>query len=154
MNNRYYITCFAIALACLVTVTSSYADISYGPVAVVNGQFLEKKTGERFYPVGFNYIDLRPAGHDTFNPSRYNDAEVSAKLAEIAAAGFNTVRVFIDNQAGPGIVLTAADTELSPAYMQNVAAFLQQAYAHGIYVVICTDYFPKANKYYALTQPT
>jgi hypothetical protein len=67
MNNRYYITCFAIALACLVIVTSSYADISYGPVKVGNGQFLEKKTSEHFYSVGFNYIDLCKLENDTLN---------------------------------------------------------------------------------------
>ena len=127
-----------------------------GPVAVENGGFTVRETGAQFFPVGFNYIDLRTNEvgtllHDTFSPNRYDDATVSSNLAEIAAAGFNTVRVFIDSGVGTnGVVLTAMDTELSPGYMQSLAGFLEQAHAHGIYVVITFNVFPATVRYYAL----
>jgi len=126
-----------------------------GPVVVENGSFTDKKTGAQFFPVGFNYVDLRTNGvgnvfHDTFNPNRYDSATASAKLSEIAAGGFNTVRVFTETKVGPsGVALTSSDTELSPGYMQSVADFLEQAHAHGIYVLITFESFPWTVRYAA-----
>jgi hypothetical protein len=131
------------------------------PDAQHASHFTDPQTGAQFHPVGFNYIDLRllengVLWHDTFNPSRYDEAVVSSNLADIAAAGFNTVRVFIDNQVGSNsVVLAYEDTELSPAYMQNVASFLEQAHAHGIGVVPCVVYVPtSAARYFAFHDPT
>jgi len=135
---------------------SLLASAVAGPVAVENGGFTVRATGAQFFPVGFNYIDLRTNDvgtllHDTFNPSRYDDATVSSNLAEIAAAGLNTVRVFIDSGVGSNsVVLASADEELSPAYMQNVASFLEQAHSHGVYVVVTFNVFPATSRYYSL----
>ena len=126
-----------------------------GPVVVENGGFTDKKTGAQFFPVGFNYVDLRTNDdvdvfHDTYNPNRYDSATASAKLSEIAAGGFNTVRVFTETKVGPsGVALTSSDTELSPGYMQSVADFLEQARAHGIYVLITFESFPWTTRYAA-----
>jgi len=49
------------------------------------------------------------------------------------------------------VVLTISDTELSPAYMQNVASFLEQAHAHNISVLITFSHFPATVRYYSLT---
>jgi len=126
-----------------------------GPVVVENGSFTEKKTGAQFFPVGFNYVDLRTnevgnVFHDTFNPNRYDSAIASTNLAEIAAGGFNTVRVFIETRVGPsGVALTSTSTELSPGYMLAVADFLEQAHTHGIYVLITFESFPWTTRYAA-----
>ena len=125
----------------------------YGPVAVQNGGFTVKKTGAQFFPVGFNYVDLRTNGvgsvfHDTFNPNHYVAATVSSNLTEIAAAGFNTVRVFIDASVDTnGVVAAWSDTELSSAYMLCVADFLEQAYSHEIYVLITLNMLPGSAAY-------
>jgi len=136
--------------------TKLYAtQVSHGPVVVETGGFTEKKTGAQFFPVGFNYVDLRTNDvgnvfHDTFNPNRYDSATVSFNLAEIAAAGFNTVRVFTETAVGAsGVALSPTDSELSPEYMQSVADFLEQAHAHGIYVVITFEGFPWTTRYAA-----
>jgi len=124
-----------------------------GPVAVENGGFTVKQTGAQFFPVGFNYIDLRVDDvevfwHDTFNPNHYDDATVSSNLAEIAAAGLNTVRVFIDNDVSTNSVVVApTDTTLSSAYMQRVADFLEQAHSHGVYVLITFSLLPGSMAY-------
>jgi len=136
--------------------TTLYASmVSYGPIAVENGGFTVEATGAQFFPVGFNYIDLRTNDlehvfHDTFNPNRYDDATVSSNLAEIATAGFNTVRVFVDSGVGSeSVVLAAEDTELSAGYMQRVGAFLEHAHAQGIYVLITFSHFPATSRYYS-----
>lgn len=104
------------------------------------GHFTDPGTGAQFHPVGFNYSDLRQLTngvlwHDNFNPGRYDEVLVSSNLADIAASGFNTVRVFIDNTAGPGVVLSSSSTNLSPVYMQNVASFLELADEMAVYWV-------------------
>ncbi len=134
--------------------TSLFAfSAPYGPVAVENGGFTVKQTGDQFFPVGFNYIDLRMDdvsvfSHDTFNPNHYDAATVSANLADISAAGFNTVRVFIDIAVDTdGVVEAFTDTELSSAYMQCVADFLEQAHSHDVYVLISFSMLPGSASY-------
>jgi len=117
------------------------------------GEFIIEETGEQFFPVGFNYIDLRTNDlgwlfHDTFNPNHYNTATVASNLAEIAAAKFNTLRVFIET--GPStnsVVMASSDTTLSVAYMQRVADFLEQSHAHGLHVIITFESFPSSAAY-------
>lgn len=129
------------------------------PDRSVAGHFTDPEPGAQFHPVGFNYIDLRlltngVLWHDTFNPSRYDEALVSSNLAHIAAAGFNTVRVFIDNHVGSNsVVLAYEDTELSTNYMQNVVSFLEFAHAHGIGVLPSLTYFPNTARYLAFRNP-
>jgi len=127
-----------------------------GPVAVENGRFVVKETGAPFFPMGFNYIDLRMDDqghdyHDTFNPSRYDSLTVSSILSEIAEGGFNTVRVFTDVAMSSNSVVSAwEDTELAPAYMQCVADFLEQAHAQGLYVVLTFSLHPATERYLSL----
>lgn len=138
-------------LACMGMLSTAVS----GPVAVENGGFTVKQTGEQFFPVGFNYIDLRTENgnlrHDTFNPNRYDAATVSSNLTEIAAAGFNTVRVFIDVSVNTnGVVVAAGDSGLSLEYMQRVADFMEQAYSNDIYVIITFNAFSTTTRYYSL----
>lgn len=115
-----------------------------------NGQFVEAKTGKVFRPRGFNYIRVRDVGylwHDTFNPNSYRPERVEAALSDIAANGFNTVRVFIDPMPGAGSVATKEAQELSPAYMANVCDFLARACRLRLYVIFALCYLPNTPPY-------
>ncbi len=68
-------------------------------VIVRDGRFVVRESGEAFRPVGFNFIRLfnerRSADHDNFSRTGYDASEHEAMLRRMSAAGFNTVRVFI-----------------------------------------------------------
>jgi hypothetical protein len=135
----------------MIVIKPSPSKISPLPrITVRNGQFVEAKTGKIFRPRGFNYIRTRDIGylwHDTFNPNSYRPQRIEAALSDIAANGFNTVRVFIDHMPGAGSVATNQAKELSPAYMANVCDFLARARRHRLYVIFAMCYLPPTPPY-------
>lgn len=101
---------------------------------------------------GFNLIrlDLQGrGGHATFSPFVYRREQTSAALKHMADGGYNVVRVFINGFWGRrGTLLEKADaTQLSAAYLDNLADFLLQARHNGIFVVPCFEGFPQAGPY-------
>jgi len=123
-------------------------------IAVRNGRFVESATGRPWHPRGFNLIRLRRTGpqagalwHDTFNPATYDGPRASAAFAEMARAGFNTVRVFVDHSAGAGCAAPEGMEGLSTPYMDNVADLLRRARAHGIRVTFALCWTPDNARY-------
>jgi hypothetical protein len=110
-------------------------------IAAQNGEFLEEGTGRAFVPLGFNFVRLRPRepgmiAHATFDDAYYDAATVEGLFEDLAAHGFNTVRVFIDpTSPGVGLFESRDALRLSPAYMANVFDFLGRAREHGVYVI-------------------
>lgn len=101
---------------------------------------------------GFNDVRLmNPEGskHTTFVPEAYDRAAIERMLGNLAAHGFNGIRVFISSVADrPGAVFpNAADPELSASYMDNVADFLRRAGQHGIRVMPTFESLPLAERY-------
>ncbi|MFG1942971.1 hypothetical protein [Nonomuraea sp. NPDC048826] len=113
-------------------------------------------TGRRFVSRGANYTRLAKNGrgqvyHSTFEPKTYDRAKVIAFLEQMKHDGYNTVRVFIDHGTasgdhGLGRGTGTHDKAYGP-YMDNVASFVMDAAARGIYTIPSLDYFP-ANSYY------
>lgn len=125
-------------------------------VVVRDGGFVSTDSGERFRPVGFNYIRLfnenRTADHDNFSSTGFDLNEHDAMLRRLSADGFNTVRVFVNFQ--PGEVIDQRDSEsLSEAYLDNVAEFLQLAWRHGVYVLLSMRRHPDLARYRQLRGP-
>jgi len=108
--------------------------------------------GERLFPHGFNYIELRRREdgvlrHDTFNPGRpYSSQEAEEALSRMADSGFNIARVFIDQSAGPGVAAEepTETRRLDAAYMENVFDFLELARSYGIYVLPTFPYIAES----------
>lgn len=98
---------------------------------------------------GFNYIAVRELDsgilwHDTFNPARYDPAQVQADVATIADHDFNLVRVFVDHMAGDaGVIDSPGATTFSADYLANVADFLRRAGDAGLYVVLALPGIPR-----------
>lgn len=113
-------------------------------------------TGARFVSRGANYVRLATnaagkAHHSTFEPGRYDRARVIAFLEQMKHDGYNTARVFIDpgtagGDHGIGRGLGTYD-KVYPPYMDNVADFVKEAAARGVYTLPSLDVFP-VNSYY------
>ncbi|WP_053207718.1 hypothetical protein [Jiangella muralis] len=128
-----------------------------------NRQLIDTDTGRPFIPRGYNYVRLAPQPwnpeepyHSTFEPGQYDGERAGAALAEQSAAGYNTVRVFVDPGHGQDNVngtphgLGHGDDDTStgnPEYLDNLADFVRRAAGHGIYVLPSMDAFPQ-NAYY------
>ncbi|HEX4816870.1 MAG TPA: hypothetical protein VFV66_29370 [Nonomuraea sp.] len=113
-------------------------------------------TGAPFVSRGANYTRLAKNAkgqvyHSTFEPGIYNRTKAVAFLNQMKHDGYNTARVFIDHGTsggdhGLGRGLGTYDKAYGP-YMDNVASFVMDAAARGIYTVPSLDYFP-TNSYY------
>ena len=122
-------------------------------------------TGATFRPRGANYVRLRQAQagyayHSTFEPGSYDAEAARRALDAMRAAGYNTVRVFIDHGTtvasdahGIGRGMGTADAVYGP-YMDNVANFVAQAADRGIYVLPSMDQFPQNDFYWGIVART
>lgn len=118
-------------------------------IAIKEGVFVARSTGKAFVPRGFNYIRLFPQrSHNTFDPEHYNAGAVDAEMRRWQADGFTVVRVFLNAAAHvPGTLAKKGERGLVPAYLANVADFLDRAQRHGIAVMLCTESFPNVAPY-------
>ncbi len=118
-------------------------------IMIRQGVFVTRSTGKEFVPRGFNYIRLFPQrSHNTFDPEHYNAGAVDAELQRWQADGFTVVRVFLNAAAHvPGTLAKSGERGLVPAYVANVADFLDRARRHGITVMLCTESFPNVAPY-------
>jgi hypothetical protein len=114
--------------------------------------FYYNLNGQRvgFVPRGLNYVRLGnvPGAYDfhsTFEPPWYNAQAADNMLRFMQEHGYNVARVFID-AGGPdnphGIGRNPGVGGLSHDYLENVAWFIRQAIARGIYVMPVFDSFP------------
>lgn len=156
----------AFLMMCAAVHGDSSVDWSAYPVLIkrIDGRLISTRTGAVFSPVGFNYIRLdAKAWHQTFAPRAYNDGTntvqgydgpaATAMFKKLAAAKFNTVRVFINQSVkDPASVVagSAATVGLDPAYMDNVTDFLRRARAEDIFVIPALGFFPATDYYNAL----
>jgi hypothetical protein len=125
-------------------------------ILVREGRFFERKTGQAFVPMGFNFVrlfnEVRTVDHDNFSRSGYDPDEQQQMLDRLAEHGFNTVRVFVNCQ--PGEVIDARDaTGLSAVYMDHVTDFLLRAGRSGIYVMLSMRRFPAMARYQQRCRP-
>ena len=91
-------------------------------------EFYDRQTGEEFIPRGANYVRLAPHAslgetyHSTFDPGLYDAAHAESVLVGMAALGYNTARVFIDQNE-----VVEPSGEFSGAYLDNLTDFLGRA---------------------------
>ncbi|SEE28405.1 cellulase family glycosylhydrolase [Jiangella alba] len=127
-------------------------------------QLVDTETGRPFIPRGYNYVRLAPQPwnpeepyHSTFEPGQYDGERAGAALAEQSAAGYNTVRVFVDpghgqdnlNGTPHGLGHGDDDTSTGNAeYLDNLADFVRRAAANGMYVLPSLDAFPQNAHYF------
>lgn len=129
---------------------ASLAQRWIGVRADGGGEFYDTRTGQRFVPRGMNYNRFLPAStlgglaDNVFTTRYYDAAVIDGDLAEMAALGYNAVRVMIDTcdpgdgciAAGPGV------DSLDVGYIDNVVDFLRRARDHGLVVMIASNTLP------------
>jgi hypothetical protein len=91
--------------------------------------------------------------HSTFNVRRYDASRMEAALSEMRDLGYNTVRVFLDGNCREECIGDEAGG-LNPAYIANLADFLERAQAHGIVVLLTSDSFPATDEYKEILNST
>jgi hypothetical protein len=120
-------------------------------------------TGATFTPRGANYVRLAKSSHDVvfhsnFEPGLYSTTDAQAVLDELKdAAGYNTVRVFVDPGDGHldhGLAADPGTNGLNTQYMANVADFVLRAAAKGIYVLPTLSAFPFNQHYLDIVHAT
>jgi len=103
-----------------------------------HAEFFDTVTGRAFVPRGNNYIRLDPK-HSTFSPAKYDPDRVEVALREMQRHGYNVVRVYLNSQViGGSLERPGVDV----LYMSNVLDFLARANAHGLYVMLSSDWLP------------
>ena len=117
-------------------------------------EFVDNSTNKPFLPRGNNYIRLAsltdPNGnasltHSTFNVGHYDGVRAEAALTAMQAGGYNAVRVFLQGCCQNTIGDPSGG--LSSGYVANVVDFLQRAQAHGVYVIITSEWLPAFGGY-------
>jgi hypothetical protein len=123
------------------------------------GEFFDRSTGAKFVPRGNNYIRVAPlvdtfgrtqVYHSTFNVDRYDAARADAALARMAAAGYNVVRVFLNNTCARGCSANMTTGAISSSYVANLVDFLGRARAHGVFVILTAEWLPSGAVYDAI----
>jgi hypothetical protein len=123
------------------------------------GEFYDRTTGARLVPRGSNYIRVAPqvdvfgrtqVYHSTFNLGDYDAARADAALSRMAVAGYNVVRVFVNNTCVQRCSANMRTGQISSSYVANVADFLRRARAHGVFVILTGDWLPSGALYDAI----
>ncbi|NOY99662.1 MAG: cellulase family glycosylhydrolase [Chloroflexi bacterium] len=120
-------------------------------------EFYDRVNGERFVPRGANYhrwvSKLSPEQGSVYVDALFNTNfgqlnQAEAELQQMAALGFNTVRVW-KNACWGGVRGCIGNPAggLSDAYLDNVTEFLRMAKRHGIYVIFTDDWIPDDGGY-------
>jgi len=130
-------------------------------VRVNNGQaeFYDRLTGQKFVPRGANLWRWKfwPRGSeqiliDTLFNTQIGQLESALEeLPKMGGDGFNVVRVWENACWGgaPGC-MDRASGGLDPAYLRNLARFLQVAKDNGVYVMLTVDELPDTGGYGSL----
>ncbi len=134
-----------------------------GPVAnrigirSVDGEaeFYDTGSGEKFVPIGVNYVDFYPTGSIGYQDSVmatnvYDPDRVRAAFRQLNALGYNTVRIFFDNcEQGPYCFGNASGSGLNPGYLDNMVDLMHVAAQEGIYIIFTANTAPGAGGYWA-----
>lgn len=157
MRRANYISIGVAALVLLLPVITIHArqDASHRiGVHVVSGEgkFYDTVSGGAFVPRGVNYLYfVRVAGHDedwtlatnVFDPERIRD-----DFQQLAARGYNTVRLFFDHCAnGPTCITHVGQVGLNDAYLDNLAELTRIAAETGIYLILTSNDIPDGGGY-------
>lgn len=118
------------------------------------GEFYDRRTQQPFVVRGVNYVFVPGAGGryevTLLRVGLYDPARARADFARLAAAGYNTARVFIDHCGqGPGCLTRAGQDGLNPAYLDNLADLLAAARQAGLVLLLTSNDLPDGGGYAA-----
>jgi hypothetical protein len=116
-------------------------------------EFYDRLSGQTFVPRGVNYVYV-PVGTgggtniQLLKVGQYDPGRTRADFAALAAAGYNTVRVFLDQcNKGEGCIGATTGSGLNPAYLDNIADLMAAAKATGVYLLLTSNDLPDEGGY-------
>jgi hypothetical protein len=116
-------------------------------------EFYERASGKAFVPRGVNYVYVPLGDTKTIQLLKvglYDGARTRADFDTIAAAGYNTVRVFLDQCGkGAGCIGLTSGPGLDPGYLDNVADLIAAAKASGLQLLLTSNDLPDDGGYSA-----
>ncbi|GAB4424335.1 MAG: hypothetical protein Kow002_13850 [Anaerolineales bacterium] len=115
------------------------------------GEFYDQQTGETFIPRGVNYAFV-PVGDSYTNlvlkVGIYQPHRTREDFSTLAALGYNTVRVFLDQcNRGPGCIGDEDNVGLNPEYLDNIADMMSAGRETGIYILFTSNDLPDQGGY-------
>ena len=99
-------------------------------------EFYDRVAEQSFYPVGFCHVRfeedaLEDTPHALFRSEYFDLDHANRILAFMAAHGYNTVRIEVNV-----VESVKADRDLSLAYLDNLAAYIQRVRDHGMQTLL------------------
>jgi preprotein translocase subunit Sec61beta len=117
------------------------------------GEFYDRLSNQVFVPRGVNYvyIPVGTGGGTTIHllkVGQYDPGRTRADFAGLAAAGYNTVRVFLDQcNKGEGCIGATTGSGLNPAYLDNIADLTAAAKETGVVLLLTSNDLPDQGGY-------
>ena len=117
------------------------------------GEFYNTASGETFVPRGVNYIGWHSTSagirNRVFDTVLFDAAAVRADFHHLAAAGYNTVRLFFDScNTGPSCIGRVNGTGLNADFIANIAEVIQIAADEGVYLLLTSNDLPDEGGYW------
>ncbi len=118
-------------------------------------EFYNRSTSGSFIPRGVNYFMLVPIldhyEDRLFAVGIYDHKRTQTDFAALSAAGYNTVRIFLDGCTSGDTCIGLPDGKgLNPAYLDNIVDLLQLAKSNHLFVLIASQGLPELGGYAAL----
>lgn len=116
------------------------------------GEFYDKQTDETFVPRGVNYVFVPLQNGIVTNwllhEGIYDPRRTREDFTTLFSAGYNTVRVFLDQcNRGTGCIGDDDEVGLNPDYLDNIADMMSAAREAGIYILFTSNDLPDQGGY-------
>ena len=116
-----------------------------------SAEFFDRRTDTTFVVRGVNYVYVPHDGRTTNLPLKvgvYDQERTRRDFFALAALGYNTVRVFLDQcNDGPGCIGAADNRGLNPAYLANIVDMLAAAREADIFILFTSNDLPDRGGY-------
>lgn len=122
------------------------------PIQVIDGAFIDTRTGEPFPVRGTNYFNIvRTDGSlqdRFFSPTVFDSDRVRADFEALADRGYTTVRLFLDScSVGPDCISQAGVEGLDAEFLDVIAKTIHLADETEIFLVLTSNDLPDGGGY-------
>ena len=132
--------------------TSTGGESARHPIQVVDGGFVDFRTGQPFAVRGTNYFTIVSAGgrlqDHFFSPTVFDAATVEADFRALSERGYTTVRLFMDScSVGPDCISRVGVDGLNRAYLESIAETMRIAKRTGVFLLLTSNDLPDGGEY-------
>ncbi len=115
------------------------------PLRIEGDRFVDRLSGEEFVVRGTNYFLIveTPSGLEDrfFSPEYFDRVRVQDDFTQLVAAGYNTVRLFLDTCSGGSACITNT-TGLNSSYVDVIAEVMRVARMTGMMLLLTSNDLP------------